>query len=66
MHQLVLVNEGVYFYVPPGMTSGEKLCFRVVHPSLSQSHIRGTTLRAVPSKSHAFSTNYHACIAMPT
>ena len=26
----------------------------------------GTTLRAVPSKSYAFSTNYHACIAMPT
>ena len=23
-------------------------------------------LRAVPSKSHSFSTNYHACIAMPT
>ena len=26
----------------------------------------GTTLRAAPSKSHALSTNYHACIAMPT
>ena len=26
----------------------------------------GTTLRAAPSKSHAFSTNYHACIAIPT
>ena len=26
----------------------------------------GTTFRAAPSKSHAFSTNYHACIAMPT
>ena len=26
----------------------------------------GTTLRAAPSKIHAFSTNYHACIAMPT
>ena len=26
----------------------------------------GTTLRAAPSKSYAFSTNYHACIAMPT
>ena len=28
--------------------------------------LMGTTLRAAPSKSHAFSTNYHACIAMPT
>ena len=26
----------------------------------------GTTLRAAPSKGYAFSTNYHACIAMPT
>ena len=26
----------------------------------------GTTLCAAPSKSHAFSTKYHACIAMPT
>ena len=26
----------------------------------------GTTLRAAPSRSYAFSTNYHACIAMPT
>ena len=26
----------------------------------------GTTLRAAPSKSYNFSTNYHACIAMPT
>ena len=26
----------------------------------------GITLRAAPSKSYAFSTNYHACIAMPT
>ena len=26
----------------------------------------GTTLRAAPIKSYAFSTNYHACIAMPT
>ena len=30
------------------------------------SSLMGTTLRAVPSKSYAFSTNYHACIAMPT
>ena len=28
--------------------------------------VLGTTLRAAPSKSHAFSTKYHACIAMPT
>ena len=33
---------------------------------LCRSSLMGTTLRAVPSKSHAFSTNYHACIAMPT
>ena len=26
----------------------------------------GTTLRAAPRKNHAFSTNYNACIAMPT
>ena len=26
----------------------------------------GTTLRAAPSKNYAFSTNYYACIAMPT
>ena len=28
--------------------------------------LMGTTLRAAPSKSYAFSTNYYACIAMPT
>ena len=32
----------------------------------SRSSLMGTTLRAAPSKSYAFSTNYHACIAMPT
>ena len=32
---------------------------------LRRSSLMGTTLRAVPSKSHAFSTNYHTCIAMP-
>ena len=31
-----------------------------------QSSLMGTTLRAAPSKSYAFSRNYHACIAMPT
>ena len=31
-----------------------------------RSWLMGTTLLAAPSKSHAFSTNYHACIAMPT
>ena len=31
-----------------------------------RSSLMGTTLRAAPSKSYAFSTNYHACIAMPT
>ena len=46
-----------HFYVPPGMTS-EILWFRVVH-------YRGTTSCAATSNSYAFSTNYHACIAMP-
>ena len=31
-----------------------------------RSSLMGTTLRAAPSKSYAFSTNYHACTAMPT
>ena len=37
-----------------------------VFPSFRPSRFRGTTLRAAPSKSYAFSTNYHACMAMPT
>ena len=37
-----------------------------VFPSFRPSRFRGTTLRAAPSKNYAFSTNYHACIAMPT
>ena len=37
-----------------------------VRPSVRPSRFRGTTLRAAPSKSYAFSTNYHACIEMPT
>ena len=37
-----------------------------VLPSFRPSRFRGTTLRAAPSKNYAFSTNYHACIAMPT
>ena len=35
-------------------------------PSFRPSRFRGTTLRAAPSKNYAFSTNYHACIAIPT
>ena len=35
-------------------------------PSFRTSHFRGSSLRVVPSKNYAFSTNYHACIAMPT
>ena len=35
-------------------------------PSFCPSRFRGTTLRAVPSKNYAFTTNYHACIAIPT
>ena len=37
-----------------------------VLPSFRPSRFRGTTLCPAPSKSYAFSTNYHACIAMPT
>ena len=33
---------------------------------LRPSSLIGTALRAAPSKSYACSTNYHACIAMPT
>ena len=33
---------------------------------LCWSSLMGTTLHAVPSKSCAYSTNYHACIAIPT
>ena len=33
---------------------------------LCRSSLMGTTLRAAPSKSYTFSTNYHACIALPT
>ena len=53
------------FMSRPVMTGGT-LCFRVVRPSIRPSRFRGTTLRAAPSKNYAFSTNYHACIAMPT
>ena len=35
-------------------------------PSFRPSHLRGTTLRAAPSKNYAYLTNYHACIVMPT
>ena len=31
-----------------------------------QSSLMGTTLCVAPSKSYAFSTNYHSCIEMPT
>ena len=37
-----------------------------VFPSVRPSRFRGTTLCTAPSKNYAFSTNYHACIAMPT
>ena len=33
---------------------------------LRRSSLMGTTLRAMPSKSHAFYTNDHAFVAMPT
>ena len=46
--------------------TGGTLCFRVVRPSVCPSHIRGTTLRAAPSKNYVFSTNYHASITIPT
>ena len=35
-------------------------------PCLDWSSLIGTTLCAAPSKSYYFSTNYHACIAIPT
>ena len=65
-----------YVYIQACMTGGT-LCFRVVRPSffpsvrsvrpsVRPSRVRGTTLRAAPSKSYAFSANYYACIAMPT
>ena len=50
--------------------TGGTLCFWVVRPSVRPSfrpsRFRCTTLRATPSKNQSFSTNYHACIAMPT
>ena len=46
--------------------TGGTLCLRVVRPSFRPSRFRGTTLCAAPSKNYAFSTNYHAYIAMPT
>ena len=58
-----------YLYVPASMTGGT-LCFRIVRPSfrltVHPSHIRSATFHATPHKNYAFSTNYHACIAMPT
>ena len=50
------------FYVTPCWPAGHYVSGLSVLPS----RFRGTTSRAAPSKSHAFSTNYHACIAMPT
>ena len=63
-NSLWLYGTEYLFYVPPRMT-GMPLCFRVVRPSVCPSHIRGSTLRAAPSKIHAISTNDHECIAMP-
>ena len=31
---------------------------------LRRSSLMGTTFRAVPSKRHAFSTNYHTCVVI--
>ena len=65
---MLLISLNI-FMSPPGMTGGT-LCFWVVRPSFRPSFrpscFRDTTLRAAPSKNYAFSTNYHACIAMPT
>ena len=41
-------------------------CLTRGHDFFRRSALMGTTLRAAPSKSYAFSTNYHACIVMPT
>ena len=53
--------------------TGRTLCFRVVRPSVRPSvhpsvrHALGEPLCVQrPAKNYAFSTNYHACIAMPT
>ena len=68
---IIIFSVEWIFYVPPGLTGGT-LCFRVVRPSFRPSfrpsRFRGTctTLRTASSKNYAFSTNYHACIAMPT
>ena len=52
---MVLASEPV-----GGRSRATKLpCFR-------RSSLMSTALRAAPSNSHAFSTNYHACITMPT
>ena len=37
-----------------------------VRPSVRPSHFTGTTLFAALGKIYDFSTNYHACMAMPT
>ena len=65
-----------YFYVPPGwpadiMFPGCPPFRPSVRPSVRPSSFRHTLgvplcVHAAPSKSYAFSTNYHACIAMPT
>ena len=58
-HQTIFMSHPVW-------PAGHYISRLSVRPSVRPSHFRGTTLRAAPSKSYAFSTNYHACIAMPT
>ena len=65
--KIILVNIMFLHFLSPARYDRGTLCFPVsVRPSVRLSRFRGTTLRAAPSKNYAFSTNYHACIAMPT
>ena len=52
--------------LPAGHYVSELSVLPSVRPSFRPLRFRGTTLRAAPSKNYAFSTNYHAYIAMPT
>ena len=50
-----------WYVMFPGCPSVRSAC-----PSINPSHFTGTTLCAALRKSYDFSTNYHACMAMPT
>ena len=64
---IIIIYPTYNNYVPPGWPAGHYVSgLSSVLPSFRPSRFRGTTLRAAPSKSYAFSTNDHAYIAMPT